>query len=34
MVDSEVYVGNTADQKLSGKQFIRAVRELTLVKEA
>ena len=34
MVDSGVYTGCTVDQMLSGKQFNRAVRGLTLVDEA
>jgi hypothetical protein len=34
MVDSGVSAGCTVDQMLSGKQFIRAVRSLTLVYEA
>jgi len=34
MVDSGVYAGCTVDQMLSGKQFDRAVRRLTLVYEA
>ncbi|VDI18314.1 Hypothetical predicted protein, partial [Mytilus galloprovincialis] len=34
LVDSGVYAGTTAEQMLSGKQFNRAVRGLTLVYEA
>jgi hypothetical protein len=34
MVDSGVYASCTVDQILSGKQFNRAVRGLTLVYEA
>jgi hypothetical protein len=34
MVDSGVYAGCTVDQMLSGKQFNRVVRGLTLVYEA
>ena len=34
LVDSDVYAGSTADLMLAGKQFHRAVRELTLLYEA
>jgi hypothetical protein len=34
LVDSEVYAGCTVDQMLTGKQFNRAVRDLTIVYEA
>ena len=34
LVESEVYAGNTVDQMLSGKQFNRSVRGLTLAYEA